>query len=72
MKDKELLKFCIEDAERHDIKQKYMIEYTYSSCLMCKEHALEEFEHANMKCLDFVRLYKVNSVDDVELIEEKS
>ena len=30
------------------------------------------YEHANMKCCDTVRLYKVNSAEDIELVEEKS
>lgn len=71
MKDKELLEFNIESADRYGIQEKYMIEYINSTCIMSKEQALEEYNHANMKCLDTVRLYKVNSADDIELIEEK-
>ena len=48
-----------------------MVEYINSTCIMSKEQALEEYNHANMKCCDAVRLYKVNSADDIELIEEK-
>lgn len=71
MKDKELLEFCIELADKRAIKEKYMVEYIMSSSVMSKERALDEFNHANMKCCDAVRLYKVNSAKDVELIEEK-
>lgn len=71
MKDKELLEFNIESADRYGIQEKYMIEYINSTCIMSKERALEEYNHANMKCCDTVRLYKVNSAEDVELIEEK-
>lgn len=71
MKDKELLEFCIELADKRAIKEKYMVEYIMSSSVMSKERALDEFNHANMKCCDAVRLYKVNSAEDVELIEEK-
>ena len=71
MKDKEVLEFCIELADKRAIKEKYMVEYITSSSVMSKERALDEFNHANMKCCDAVRLYKVNSAEDVELIEEK-
>lgn len=71
MKDKELLEFCIELADKHDIKEKYMVEYITTSSVLSKEQALDEFNHANMKCCDAVRLYKVNSAEDIELIEEK-
>ena len=71
MKDKELLEFSIKLAEEHGIKEKYMVEYISSTCIMNKERALEEYKHANMKCCDAVRLYKINSVEDVELIKEK-
>lgn len=71
MKDKELLEFCIELADKRAIKEKYMVEYVMSSSVLSKEQALDEFNHANMKCCDMVRLYKVNSAEDVELIEEK-
>ena len=71
MKDKEILEFCIELADKRAIKEKYMVEYIMSSSVMSKERALDEFNHANMKCCDAVRLYKVNSAEDVELIEEK-
>ena len=71
MKDKEILEFCIELADKRAIKEKYMIEYIMSSSVLSKERALDEFNHANMKCCDAVRLYKVNSAEDVELIEEK-
>ena len=71
MKDKEILEFCIELADKRAIKEKYMVEYIMSSSVMSKERALDEFNHANMKCCDTVRLYKVNSAEDVELIEEK-
>ena len=72
MKDKELLDLSLYYAEKSGIEEKYIVEYIHSSCIMNKEQALEEYEHANMKCCDTVRLYKVNSVDDVELIEEKN
>ena len=71
MKDKEILEFCIELADKRAIKEKYMVEYIMSSSVLSKERALDEFNHANMKCCDTVRLYKVNSAEDVELIEEK-
>ena len=71
MKDKEILEFCIELADKRAIKEKYMVEYIMSSSVMSKERALDEFNHANMKCCDTVRLYKVNSAEDIELIEEK-
>ena len=71
MKDKEILEFCIELADKRAIKEKYMVEYVMSSSVLSKERALDEFNHANMKCCDTVRLYKVNSAEDVELIEEK-
>ena len=71
MKDKEILEFCIELADKRAIKEKYMVEYIMSSSVLSKERALDEYNHANMKCCDTVRLYKVNSADDVELIEEK-
>ena len=71
MKDKEVLEFCIELADKRAIKEKYMVEYVMSSSVLSKERALDEFNHANMKCCDAVRLYKVNSAEDVELIEEK-
>lgn len=71
MKDKELLEFSIKSAEQYGIKEKYMVEYISSTCIMSKERALEEYNHANMKCCDTVRLYKVNSAEDIELIEEK-
>lgn len=72
MKDKELLEFFIGLAEKQGIKEKYMLEYVHSSSLMNKEHALEEYKHANMKCCDIVRLYKINSVNCIELVKEKS
>ena len=71
MKDKELLEICIELADKRAIKEKYMVEYVMSSSVLSKERALDEYNHANMKCSDAVRLYKVNSAEDVELIEEK-
>ena len=71
MKDKEILEFCIELADKRAIKEKYMVEYVMSSSVLSKERALDEYNHANMKCCDTVRLYKVNSAEDVELIEEK-
>ena len=71
MKDKEILEFCIELADKRAIKEKYMVEYIMSSSVMSKERALDEFNHANMKCCDAVRLYKVNSADDVELLGDK-
>lgn len=71
MKDKELLEFNIKSADKYGIQEKYMIEYINSTCIMSKERALEEYNHANMKCCDAVRLYKVNSAEDIELIEEK-
>ena len=71
MKDKELLEFNIKYADTYGIQEKYMIEYISSTCIMSKERALEEYNHANMKCCDAVRLYKVNSAEDIELIEEK-
>lgn len=71
MKDKELLEFNIKSADKYGIQEKYMIEYINSTCIMSKERALEEYNHANMKCCDAVRLYKVNSAEDIELVEEK-
>ena len=71
MKDKELLEFCIKLAEKYGTKEKYMVEYVTTSTILSKEKALEEYNHANMKCCDAVRLYKVNSAEDVELVEEK-
>ena len=71
MKDKEVLEFCIELADKRAIKEKYMVEYITTSSVLSKEQALDDFNHANMKCCDTVRLYKVNSAEDVELIEEK-
>ena len=71
MKDKEILECCIELADKRAIKEKYMVEYVMSSSVLSKERALDEFNHANMKCCDTVRLYKVNSAEDVELMEEK-
>lgn len=71
MKDKEILEFCIELADKRAIKEKYMVEYITTSSVLSKEQALDEFNHANMKCCDTVRLYKVNSAEDVELMEEK-
>ena len=71
MKDRELLEFNIKSADKYGIQEKYMVEYINSTCIMSKEQALEEYNHANMKCCDAVRLYKVNSADDIELIEEK-
>lgn len=71
MKDKELLEFNIKYADTYGIQEKYMIEYISSTCIMSKERALEEYNHANMKCCDAVRLYKINSAEDIELIEEK-
>ena len=71
MKDKEILEFCIELADKRAIKEKYMVEYIMSSSVLSNERALDEYNHANMKCCDAVRLYKVNSAEDVELIEEK-
>ena len=71
MKDKEILEFCIELADKRAIEEKYMVEYVMSSSVLSKERALDEYNHANMKCCDTVRLYKVNSAEDVELIEEK-
>lgn len=71
MKNKELLEFNIQSADKYGIQEKYMIEYVTSTCIMSKERALEEYNHANMKCCDTVRLYKVNSVEDIELVEEK-
>ena len=71
MKDKEILEFCIELADKRAIKEKYMVEYITTSSVLSKEQALDDFNHANMKCCDTVRLYKVNSAEDVELIEEK-
>ena len=71
MKDKELLEVCIELADKRAIEEKYMVEYVMSSSVLSKERALDEYNHANMKCCDTVRLYKVNSAEDVELIEEK-
>lgn len=71
MKDKELLQININTADKYGIQEKYMVEYITSTCVMSKEQALDEFNHANMKCCDTVRLYKVNSAEDVELIEEK-
>ena len=71
MKDKELLEININTADKYGIQDKYMVEYITSSCVMNKQQALDEYNHANMKCCDAVRLYKVNSAEDVELIEEK-
>ena len=71
MKDKEVLEFCIELADKRAIKEKYMVEYITTSSVLSKEQALDDFNHVNMKCCDAVRLYKVNSAEDVELIEEK-
>ena len=71
MKDKELLEFNIKSADKYGIQEKYMVEYISSTCIMSKERALEEYNHTNMKCCDAVRLYKVNSAEDIELIEEK-
>lgn len=71
MKNKELLEFNIQSADKYGIQEKYMVEYISSTCIMSKERALEEYNHANMKCCDAVRLYKINSAEDVELIEEK-
>ena len=71
MKDKEVLEFCIELADKRAIKEKYMVEYITTSSVLSKEQALDDFNHANMKCCDAVRLYKVNSAEDVELMEEK-
>ena len=71
MKDKELLEFNIKSADKYGIQEKYMVEYINSTCIMSKEQALEEYNHANMKCCDAVRLYKVNSADNIELIREK-
>ena len=71
MKDKEILEFCIELADKRAIKEKYMVEYITTSSVLSKEQALDDFNHANMKCCDAVRLYKVNSAEDVELMEEK-
>ena len=71
MKDEEVLEFCIELADKYDIKEKYMVEYITTSSVLSKEQALDAVNHANMKCCDTVRLYKVNSAEDVELIEEK-
>lgn len=71
MKNKELLEFNIQAADKYGIQEKYMVEYISSTCIMSKERALEEYNHANMKCCDAVRLYKVNSAEDVELVEEK-
>ena len=72
MKDKEILEFCIELADKRAIKEKYMVEYIMSSSVLSKERALDEYNHANMKCCDTVRLYKINSAEDIELVEEKS
>ena len=72
MKDKEVLEFCIELADKRAIKEKYMVEYITTSSVLSKEQALDDFNHANMKCCDAVKLYKVNSAEDVELIEERS
>ena len=71
MKDKELLELNIKLADKYGIQEKYMVEYVNSTCIMSKERALEEYTHANMKCCDTIRLYKVNSAEDVELMEEK-
>ena len=71
MKDKELLEFNIKSADKYGIQEKYMVEYINSTCIMSKERALEEYNHVNMKCCDAVRLYKVNSAEDIELVEEK-
>lgn len=71
MKDKEVLEFCFELAEERGIKDKYLVEYVHSSTLLSKDDALDAYKHANMKCCDNVRLYKINSVDDVKLIKEK-
>lgn len=67
MLPKEVIEHFIKDSE----KEWYIFEYTVSSILP-KKSALEEYKHANMKCCDNVRLYKINSVDDVKLIKEKS
>ena len=71
MKDKELLEININTAVKYGIQDKYMVEYITSSCVMSREDALDLYEHANMKCCDTVRLYKVNSAEDIELVEEK-
>ena len=71
MKDKEVLEFCIELADKRAIKEKYMVEYITTSSVLSKEQALDDFNHANMKCCDAVRLYKEKYAEDVELIEEK-
>lgn len=72
MKSKELLEINISSADKYGIQEKYMVEYITSSCLMGREDAVDLYEHANMKCCDTVRLYKVNSAEDIELVEEKS
>ena len=72
MKDKELLEININTADKYGIQDKYMVEYITSSCVMSREDALDLYEHANMKCCNTVRLYKVNSAEDIELVEEKS
>ena len=72
MKDKELLEININTADKYGIQEKYMVEYITSSCVMSKEQALDEYNNANMKCCDTVRLYKVNSAEDIELVEGKS
>ena len=72
MKSKELLEINISSADKYGIQEKYMVEYITSSCVMNKEQALDEYNNANMKCCDIVRLYKINSAEDIELVEEKS
>ena len=72
VKSKELLEININTADKYGIQDKYMVEYITSSCVMSREDALDLYEHANMKCCDTVRLYKVNSAEDIELVEEKS
>ena len=72
VKSKELLEININIADKYGIQDKYMVEYITSSCVMSREDALDLYEHANMKCCDTVRLYKVNSAEDIELVEEKS
>ena len=72
MKSKELLEINISSADKYGIQEKYMVEYITSSCIMNKKQALDEYNNANMKCCDTVRLYKINSAEDIELVEEKS
>ena len=72
VKSKELLEISINTADKYGIQDKYMVEYITSSCVMSREDALDLYEHANMKCCDTVRLYKVNSAEDIELVKEKS